>query len=220
MIDAARIIERAQAVGLTQAELARRVGISQPAVGKMFMGQTQNSVHLSKIAAELATSPAYLLGETDDPSPGALPVPRPEELAERFGLALVPEINLAYGMGGGTVVEGPVEVETIAFPTSWLRTITRAPVSALTFARGRGDSMTPTIGDGDVVLIDRSQNAILDQDLIWAVAFGDLGMIKRVRRMPGGMFKLLSDNHNVTPETVTGDELFVVGRVVWAGRGL
>src|SRR3546814_11777538 len=31
------------------------------------------------------------------------------------------------------------------------------------------------------------------QDRIWALAYGDLGMIKRVRRLPGGTYRLRSD---------------------------
>ncbi|WP_126423492.1 S24 family peptidase [Asticcacaulis excentricus] len=35
-----------------------------------------------------------------------------------------------------------------------------AGTSELYFARGAGDSMYPTIGNGDVLLIDRRQNAL------------------------------------------------------------
>ena len=55
-------------MGLSQAELARRVGISQPAIFGLINSNKGGSRHLHRIARELHTSPEYLAGETDDPS--------------------------------------------------------------------------------------------------------------------------------------------------------
>src|SRR3546814_1016510 len=41
--------------------------------------------------------------------------------------------------------------------------------------------------------ISQPQKDIGQQDRIWALAYGDLGMIKRVRRLPGGTYRLRSD---------------------------
>lgn len=49
---------------------------------------------------------------------------------------------------------------------------------------------------------------------IWAVAYGELGMIKRVRAMPDGSYQLLSDNPNVEPAVAVDGEMTVIGRVV------
>lgn len=78
--------------------------------------------------------------------------------------------------------------------------------------------MQPTILDGDLVLIDMAQNSIMAQDRIWAVFWGDLGMIKRVRRTPGGTFQLLSDNPAISPVEAVDGEMHVLGRVIWIGR--
>jgi phage repressor protein C with HTH and peptisase S24 domain len=50
------------------------------------------------------------------------------------------------------------------------------------------------------------------------VAYGDLGMIKRVRRLPSGNYHLLSDNPTVPPIECADEEMHVVGRVIWIGR--
>jgi phage repressor protein C with HTH and peptisase S24 domain len=78
--------------------------------------------------------------------------------------------------------------------------------------------MMPTILDDDDVLVNRADAVIRQQDRIWALAYGELGMIKRVRRLPTGLFQLNSDNPAVTPVEATEDELHVVGRVIWIGR--
>lgn len=49
-------------------ELARRVGISQQAMWKIFSGQTKRTRFLGDIARELKTTPEYLTHKTDDPS--------------------------------------------------------------------------------------------------------------------------------------------------------
>lgn len=70
-----RIVERLEVTGLSQSELARRVGLSQPAINSLIRGNSRSSTHLHRIARELGTTPAYLAGETDDPDADAPPAP-------------------------------------------------------------------------------------------------------------------------------------------------
>lgn len=89
--------------GLSQSELARRVGVSQASIYRLASGEAYGSKHLHRIARELGTTPAYLTGEIDDPDEGApppapaprlqsvmMPVSMPSEaaLAEMFGAQL------------------------------------------------------------------------------------------------------------------------------------
>ena len=60
------------ALRLSQAELARRVGVSQPTIFSLIRSNKTGSKHLHKVARELKTTAAYLAGETDDPSIDAL----------------------------------------------------------------------------------------------------------------------------------------------------
>lgn len=79
MVVGSRIRERLTVVGLSQSELARRVGLSQPAVNALIRGATRSTPQLHLIARELATSPAYLNGEVDDPT---LDAPEERELSQ------------------------------------------------------------------------------------------------------------------------------------------
>lgn len=67
MIIGERIAALMQAQGVSQAELARRVGVSQPAVFGLIHTNKSGSAHLHKVARELHTTTAYLTGESDDP---------------------------------------------------------------------------------------------------------------------------------------------------------
>ena len=68
MIVGERVRERMEAAGLSQAELARRVGMAQPSIFQLIKRGKKGSTKLHIIARELATTPAYLSGETDDPT--------------------------------------------------------------------------------------------------------------------------------------------------------
>lgn len=70
-----RIEERRLAVGISQAELARRVGIRQSTMNSLINGESRSSRSIVQIARELGTSPGYLMGATDDPDENA-PLPR------------------------------------------------------------------------------------------------------------------------------------------------
>lgn len=143
----------------------------------------------------------------------------PPPIAEDgLDLVKVDEIDLAYGLGG-TFSDVPVETQSLHFPRTWLESITKTPPALLTFARGRGDSMMPTLMDNDIVLIDRSQRTVREQDAVWALTVGDIAMIKRLR-VRGERVSILSDNDRVPPGEAHPDEINIVGRVVFIGRRL
>ncbi|RSV12308.1 helix-turn-helix transcriptional regulator [Sphingomonas sp. ABOLF] len=204
--------------GLSQSALARAVGVTQGAIAKIVSSNPGGSSHLHKIARELGTSVAYLTGETDDRSEGALPLPTPVLIAEQLDLVEIRSIDFAYGMGG-TFGEDHIEEEVLHFPRKWIQAITSSPAPSLTFARGRGDSMAPTMNEGDVILIDRAQRTVLEQDAIWALTLGPIAMVKRLR-IRGEQVTILSDNDRVAPDRVHADEVNIVGRVVFVGRRL
>lgn len=72
--------------------------------------------------------------------------------------------------------------------------------------------MSPTIEDNDLVLIDRSDRSLRDQDAIWALTIGEMAMMKRLR-VRGEQVTILSDNERVPPDHAHIGEIHVVGRV-------
>lgn len=200
-------------MGLSQSELARRVGVTQGAIAKIVSKNPSGSSHLHAIARELGTSPAFLLGETDDPSEGAIAIPSARDVADQLDAVLLPEVEVSYSMGGGADIDDWPVVRRVPFSRSWLRNLTSSPPSDLVVARGEGDSMQPTIWDQDLVIIDRGQNTMRQQDRIWAVAYGGFGMIKRLRQLPDGTLQINSDNQAVSPIMASEGEAFLIGRV-------
>ncbi len=139
----------------------------------------------------------------------------PPEAEDDLAMVEIQQIDLAYGMGG-MFTDVPIEIEVLRFPKIWVETITYSPPTLLTWARGRGDSMTPTIHDGDLVLLDRSQTKVTEQDAIWAFTVGDVGSIKRLR-IKGDRYVILSDNPSVPDDEEHQDFVRIVGRVIFVG---
>lgn len=208
-----RLLECMKSREIGQTQLARRIGVSQQTIGKLTRNESRSSVHLHKIARELGTTAEYLSGETDDPNQGASAYLDKKSALEDMDLVPVREIDLNFGMGA-TYMDVPVTENIRHFPIDFLRSYTRAKPDQLMWAQGLGDSMNPTIADQDLLLIDCSQQNLSLADKIWAVAFGEVGMIKRLRPKPDGSIEILSDNPNVPNDQAVDGELHILGRVV------
>lgn len=217
----ARILDRIEKLGINQSELARRVGITQPAIANLIKRGGRSS-HLHKIARALETTPEYLTGENESGAsePSASPAGlvsnlRPvEDFDEDDELVEVMELDLRFGMGGGSYLELPVKKKPRRFTRGWLRLFTMSPPSRIFIAKGIGDSMAPTVQNADIVIIDTAEDRLDMADQIFAVAYGDSGMIKRLRPMAGGGVKIMSDNPLVESEMAYDGELHVIGKVV------
>lgn len=209
----ARIDERLKHLSMTQSQLARDVGVAQATIAGLITGRSAGSKHLHEIAKFLQTTPSYLIGETDNPSEGYVPMPSTADVAAELGLVPVREIDLSFGMGS-RYLDVPVTEKVRHFSHEWIRQYTRASPEHLLFAQGAGDSMFPTLLDSDLMLIDCSQRSLNMSDKIWVATYADCGIIKRLRQMPDGGVKILSDNPAVTEEITYDGELSLIGRVV------
>jgi phage repressor protein C with HTH and peptisase S24 domain len=215
MIIGERIRERLAAINKKQSHLAEHIGVSQQAVSKMVNGSTNDTSKLWEISQFLRTTPAYLSGETDISSSHDDDI----EQSEDMDTVELDEIDLRYGMGS-TFNDGHVVSTKRKFSRAWLRGFTHSPTNQLFWAIGDGDSMEPTIRSGEVVLIDRSHMSPRMGDGIWAIAWGEVNMIKRLRPMPNGTIEVHSDNSVVRPTTASEGELHVIGRVIAVVRKL
>lgn len=210
------------AQNLNQSALSREVGVSPTSIWKLINEPSQGSKHTHKIARALGTTAEYLMGESDDPSgpdtPVALNVPTNLEVIESEDeddeIVEIEELDLAFGMGGGSYLDLPVKAKPRKFTRGWLRLFTQAPPVRIKIAQGIGDSMAPTIQNADLVIIDTAETRVMMGDQIWAVAYGETGLIKRLRPMPSGGVKIMSDNPLIGDEIAYDGELHVVGKVV------
>lgn len=201
---AERIAERLALLGLSARDASMRA-VGQPDVIRNITEKDSvpSAFRLLKLAKVLETTVSWLLGETDNVGPAAN-----DDDVE------IDQWDVSYGMGGGSFLDLPVTGEKHKFSRSWLRQFTNAPPDKVFLAMGTGDSMANTILDADMVMIDTTQREVRMADRIWAAAYGQVGIIKRLRPAPDGSVKILSDNPAVPPDTAYDGELFIVGRVI------
>jgi hypothetical protein len=132
----------------------------------------------------------------------------------------VPRLSLGASAGPGALTGiGAGEEQPIGafrFSTQWIRQQGLDPAQ-LTAILVTGDSMEPTLRDGDEILVDRSARGL--RDGVYVVRVGDGLLVKRLDLGQPGHIVLISDNQVYRPFQLAHDDLEVIGRVVWkSGR--
>ncbi|MCZ7499334.1 MULTISPECIES: helix-turn-helix transcriptional regulator [unclassified Agrobacterium] len=135
------------------------------------------------------------------------------------GFTLIPRLGVHASAGNGTIAVTEEPVDFLAFQESWLRSRKINPKYARVLTT-RGDSMEPTIRDGDILLVDTSIDRIKD-NAIYVIVYGEMVLVKRVHGRMNGSLQIISDNPLYPPEEIAPGEvdlLNIAGRVMWFGR--
>lgn len=144
------------------------------------------------------------------------------------------EIDVRAGLGGGGTTEGrevrhdgdyadPVKPESWKFPARFMREEIRAPESQVIILETDGDSMEPTIGSGERIIVHTGMRTP-SPDGVFALRdrFGNI-IAKRLQVLRSGdppRVLIISDNKAHAPEEVGLDEIAIVGRVLWVLKRL
>ena len=135
----------------------------------------------------------------------------------------IPLLENATSMGRGEEAL-PADVLRGYLPLSpaWVHgRVARANIGSLRFIHGLGDSMTPTIGHGDILLVDTTQRDPAAVEGIYVLRAQSSLFIKRVRQNLRGQLEVSSDNPAIkTVDVLDGThEVDVIGRVIWVWNG-
>ena len=128
----------------------------------------------------------------------------------------VPRLGLDASAGRGAFAGEERAIGAFRFSGGWLRAqgLEPAMLSAIAVA---GDSMEPTLRDGDEILVDRAPRAL--RDGVHVVRAGESLLVKRLDLGRPGRIALISDNPAYPPIELAPGEVEIVGRVVWkSGR--
>jgi phage repressor protein C with HTH and peptisase S24 domain len=146
----------------------------------------------------------------------------------------IQEIDVRVGLGGGGSTEGrevrhdgnyadPVKPEGWKFPARFMREEIRATESQVIILETDGDSMEPTIGSGERIIVHTGMRTP-SPDGIFALrdTFGNI-IAKRLQVLRKGdppRILIISDNKAHATEEVGLDEITIVGRVLWGLKRL
>ena len=136
--------------------------------------------------------------------------------ARRADLVAVPRYEIAASAGPGALEAGEARAMDLHFPPALLRRLGAGSPAALSLVRVAGDSMLPALGDGDDILVDRSDGTERLRDGVYVLRHEGTLLVKRVRLARGGV-SVLSDNKAYPSWRDADPAAFaIVGRVIWA----
>ena len=137
-------------------------------------------------------------------------------------LVHVPLLNVEASAGHGALAEMEAKSAQFGFDEKWLRRLTASKASSLSIIAVHGDSMEPTLHDGDEVMVDLGDGQARLRDGIYVLRMDDMLSVKRIALEPQGKrASVLSDNPAYPSwRGLEKRTLNIVGRVLWFGRAL
>lgn len=225
-----------------QSALAEAIGRSPSYVARIFSENPAHSRNIGEsLAREIEAICAVPTGFLDQPLtkaeemgvfdpatnlPGDPISGLPRRLAQKIeaysDLVEVPTMDVTASMGPGSEPPG-VEIiaSSMILETAWLRrTVAMTELANLRIITGRGESMSPTIRHGDLLMVDIGAPDV-SYDAVYVLFISGQLLIKRIQRELDGL-RIISDNPKYK-EILVPDEMQeriqILGRVVYVWNG-
>ncbi|RBO54189.1 transcriptional regulator [Rhodovulum sp. BSW8] len=214
-----RLRARANQLGISPAHVAEMAGVNRSFVYDILRGRSARPSidRLAEVARVLKVDRDWLIhgiGEVEGPSPF---IENPDET-----FVSIAHASPRPSMGGGAVVEdhGDSAERAYHFRRSWIRNSLKATPSQLRIMHVEGDSMAPTLLDGDTVLVDMTRRAPNPPGIF--VLDDGMGLVaKRLEHIANSdppTVRVISDNKHYPEYERTADEIHIVGRIRWFAR--
>ena len=148
--------------------------------------------------------------------------PAQELVAGPTDLIAIPRYSVSASAGPGAFPGAENATAEVGFSRDFLHRISPSRPRDLSIIRVDGDSMAPTLNDGDDIMVDRSAAERRLVDGIYVLRVDEALLVKRITVNPvTSKLTIASDNsayaawHDCEPS-----EVRILGRVVWAGRNV
>lgn len=205
-----RLKEARKKANKSQKDVVEAIGITQSALSQLETGRVDSSSHLPAIANFLGVD-AYWLQTGEHPtSIRDQEFHRVSAWDERTPLdddeVEIPFFeNFSFACGSGSINEYIANKKRkLRIPKATLRNLSISKDNAVA-ATATGDSMSPTIQDGDTIHIDIGRKEIKDGRM-FVICIGGLHYAKRLYNLPFGGVRIVSDNASEFPEIVLTSE--------------
>lgn len=195
-----RIAQRMKELSLQHKDLVAATGASKGTVTNWINGvNNPTGKRLVQLAQVLKTTSSWLLTGNSTPEftqvePWDSNTPLDDDEIE------IPFFkDFSFACGGGSIGEAIAnETRKLRMSKATLRNLSITKENAVA-ATAIGDSMSPTIKDGDTIHIDLGRKNIKDGK-IFAICLGGLFYCKRLYNLPLGGVRIVSDNSTEFPE--------------------
>lgn len=183
------------------------IKISRSTLQQWESGATEASLEVIGALAELYNvTPQYLIFGDTAAQPHQVSAPQAtysiDTDAPNDEYAYIPAYDIEVSAGNGSVCLGEATAtKHLAFRRQWLtaRGLREQSLAAL-FTKG--DSMTPTIPESAVVVINRDHTVPMDGK-VYVIRIDDRHFVKRTQWLIGGGLRLISDNKFYEPLDIT-----------------
>jgi phage repressor protein C with HTH and peptisase S24 domain len=213
-----RLKARSLQLGITAAQVAEIAGVNRSFIYDILRGRSENPnlEKLERVAHALKVERNWLLhglGEVEGESPI---MENPDE-----AFVAVPYVKVRPSMGGGQAVDQEPEYgRPYHFQKSWIKHDLKAEPANLRIMHVEGDSMMPTLMDGDIVLVDIGRRVPTPPGIF--VLHDGMGLVaKRLEHLPNSdppRLRICSDNGQYAAYEGTADEVNIIGRIRWFAR--
>ena len=216
---AQRLKARAFQLDMTPAAVAEASGLNRSFIYDIIRGKSVRPTRskLQKVADVLRVDVAWLID-----GDGTLEGEEPKIYSPDTTFVGISGVKAKASAGGGTIVHAEDEQvsKMYHFRQSWIENELDANAKQLRILRVTGDSMMPTLNDGDTILVDMGRKSPYPPGLF--VLHDGMGlMAKRIEHIPSSeppRISVTSDNPNYSPYECLLDEVNIVGRIRWYGR--
>lgn len=180
-----------EATGISQAALARSIGVTQPSINKIINGDTLNPRNILEIANALDVDVQWLkTGKGQEPDFDTLAKREPEEEPIRIEVL---DVEVSAGHGSYLSSDFMEVISAIEYaPMSFHQLFNGYNPKFIHLVNVKGDSMSPTFESGDLLFVDTSIN-YYNGDGVYVFAYGDTLHVKRLQ-MAGDELLVISDN--------------------------
>jgi hypothetical protein len=134
---------------------------------------------------------------------------------------MVPQYQVSASAGPGALPGNEAPTASIAFQAGFIRDLSSSPPDSLAVLTVEGDSMFPTLANGDQILIDTNDRTAA-RDGIYVLRVEDALMVKRLSLNPATRRLTIRSDNDAYPSWPDCDPgaVHIIGRVVWVGRKL
>lgn len=207
-----RLVELAEQRGASLSALSKLIGRNQTYLQQFIRKGSPRKLEENdrRTLAQFFGVDESELGAPDGPENSYVPAKTP-----RKSWIAIPRLSLGASAGPGALAEDDAPVGHLGFSEGWLREMGLTP-NVLTALSVAGDSMDPTLADGDEILVARADGRL--RDGIHVIRRDGTLMVKRLLFVREGQVAVISDNKAYPSDhAVSLEEVEVLGRVVWKG---
>lgn len=193
-----------------------KTGFSRSSLQAWEAGEREPKLdNLYDLANLYGVHPWQLLSGEDLPSTDNIET-QPDTIDDEY--AYIPAYDVEVSAGNGSVCLGEATAtKHLAFRRQWLtaRGLREESLAAL-FTKG--DSMTPTIPESAVVVINRDHTVPMDGK-VYVIRIDDRHFVKRTQWLIGGGLRLISDNKlydplDITKADMAANNIEICGKVI------